>query len=418
MIRRVVLFSAVLAAIGAVIAAGFWLRGEFGWEVLPLEPAPQISKVLDPAYDEAARAALAQLEAMRAEEGVPGATAAVAIDGALIWTGATGWSDLDAMEPITPNSMMRIGSTSKAITATVLARLHDRGVLAMSDTVGDHVAELLNPKWASLQLRQLMSHTAGMPGYEENTDWLGAIDTIRMQGAYEDVEDGLRLVDGSRLLFEPGTDFHYSSFDVNLAALTAEYASGKDFATLIEDEVRSPIRLDTPQLGDRGARPKNEARYYLIRGGNRVKDWPLMNISQRWPGGGLVSRSRDLVLVASAWLDPGFLSPETRELFWTPMRLSDGSVNEQNYAMGWRVDRVSSRFGDTREPVLIIHHGGVGKGAMSWLAHYPELRIAVAVNINTRTPEFGDFARVEADILRSFAQAAGRMPLPVASGAP
>lgn len=414
--RRIGIFVGVLAIAAVVIAAGLWLRGELGWRPLPVE-APLTSTVLDPAFDDAARGALAELEAMRVEQGVPGVTAAVAIDGALVWAGAAGWSDLEAGTPMTPDVMMRIGSTSKAMTATLLARLHDQGVLSMSDTVGDHIAEPLNPEWADLQLRQLMSHTAGMPGYEENTDWLGAIDTIRMQKSYQSIEDGLRLVDGSRLLFEPGTDFFYSSFDVNLAALTAEYASGRDYAALIEDEVRAPLGLDTPRLADRGARPDNEARYYLIRSGDRIKNWPRTDVSQRWPGGGLMSRSRDLVLVASAWLDPDLISPETQAMFWTPMRLESGTVNEQNYAMGWRADRVTSRFGEDREPVRIIHHGGVSRGAMSWLALYPELGIAVAVNINTNTPEFSDFARVEAGILRTFAEAARRTPQPV-GGAP
>lgn len=407
----------MLAVIAAAITAGFWLRGEFGWRPLPAE-APLTSTALDPAFSDAARNAIAALEAMRVEEGVPGVTAAVAIDGDLVWVGAAGWFDLEAGTPMTPDAMMRIGSTSKAMTATLLARLHDQGVLSMSNTVGDHIAEPLNPEWSNLQLRQLMSHTAGMPGYQENTDWIGAIDTIRMQRSFESVEDGLRIVDGSRLLFEPGTDFSYSSFDVNLAALTAEYASGRDFDTLIENEIRAPLGLDTPRLADRGARPDEEARYYLIRGGDRVKDWPHTDVSQRWPGGGLMARSRDLVLVASAWLDPDFIEPETREMFWTPMRLESGAVNEQNYAMGWRADRVTSRFGEDREPVRLIHHGGVSRGAMSWLALYPEMGIAVAVNINTNTPEFTDFARVEADIIRIFAAAARRTPVLVDSGAP
>lgn len=411
------MFVVVLATIAAVIAAGFWLRGELGWLPLPAE-APLTSTALDPAFDNAARDALAELEAMRVEEGIPGVTAAVAVDRALVWVGAAGWSDLEARTPMTPDAMMRIGSTSKAITGTLLARLHDQGVLSMSDTVGDHVAQPLNPAWATLQLRQLMSHTAGMPGYEENTDWFGVIDTIRMQGSYESVEDGLRLVDGSDLLFEPGAEFHYSSFDVNLAALTAEYASGRDYAALIENEVRAPLGLDTPRLADRGARPENEARYYLIRSGDRIKRWPHTDVSQRWPGGGLVARSRDLVLVASAWLDPEVISPETQAMFWTPMRLENGTVNEQNYAMGWRVDRVSSRFGEDRAPVRIVHHGGVSRGAMSWLTIYPELGISVAVNINTNTPDFGDFARVEAVILRIFADAARRTPSAVDSGPP
>jgi len=415
-LRRAGLAFAFLA-LALVLAAGTlgkgpvgWVRGELGWRAMPEETAPQISNVLDAAYEDAAGDALAQLAAMRAEEGVPGATAAVAIDGTLVWTAATGWSDLDAMTPVTPDSMMRIGSTSKAMTATILARLHDRGVLSMSDTVGDHIDELLNPDWSPLQLRQLMSHTAGMPGYSQNTDWLGVIDTMRMQGSYDSVDEGLRLVDNSRLLFESGADFHYSSFDVNLAAHAAERAAGEEYVSLVEYEIRVPLGLDTPVLGNFGARDEDEARYYLIRSGGRVKDWPYTDVSQRWPGGGLVSRSRDLVLVASAWLDPDFISPETREMFWTPMQLADGSVNEQNYAMGWRADRVTSRFGEDREPVRIIHHGGVSRGAMSWLALYPELGISVAVNINTNTPEFSDFARVETGILRRFAEAAGRTP--------
>lgn len=417
LVRRIGVFVVVLAIVAAVIAAGFWLRGELGWRPLP-EDAPRVSTTFDQAFDDAARNALSQIEAMRAEEGIPGVTAAVAIDGALVWVGAAGWSDLDAGTAMTPDGMMRIGSTSKSMTATMLARLHDQGVLSMSDTVGDHVAEPLNPEWSNLQLRQLMSHTAGMPGYKENTDWIGAVDTIRMQGSYGNVEDGLRIVDGSRLLFEPGADFFYSSFDVNLAALTAEYASGRDFAALIGDEISAPLGLDTPQLADRGAGPESEARYYLIRSGDRFKRWPHTDVSQRWPGGGLISRSRDLVLVASAWLDPDFINPETREMFWTPMRLESGEVNEQNYAMGWRADLVTSRFGEDREPVRIIHHGGVSRGAMSWLTLYPELGISVAVNINTNTPEFADFARVEAGILRTFAEAARRTPSLVNTGAP
>lgn len=401
---------AVLATAGAVIAGGSWLRGELGWSALPEEAAPQVSTVFDPRYADAARGALSRLAGMRAQEGVPGATAAVAIDGELVWTGASGWSDLDAMSPMTPDAILRIGSTSKAMTATLLARLQDRGVLAMSDTVGDHIAAPLNPAWSDMQLRHLMSHTAGMPGYQENTDWFGVIHTKRMKQSFDSIEEGLGIVDGSRLLFEPGEDFFYSSFDVNLAGLTAEYASGQDFGALLESEIRAPLGLETPQLADHGARPDDEARYYLIRDGDLIKDWPHTDVSQRWPGGGLIARSRDLVLVASAWLDPDFITPGTRDMFWTPMRLEDGTVNEQNYAMGWRADRVTSRFGDDREPVGIIHHGGVSRGAMSWLTLYPELGISVAVNINTNTSEFGDFARVEADILRIFADAAGRTP--------
>ena len=113
--------------------------------------------------------------------------------------------------------------------------------------------------------------------------------------------------------------------------------------------------------------------------------------------------------IAGAWLDEDFLPRAVVEEFWTPVRLNDGTVNEQNYAIGWRNDQSTTRLGPA-VAVRLLHHGGVSRGAMSWLALYPDLGIAVAVNINAETPDFADFASVEAQILGLFALAAGRAP--------
>ena len=114
-------------------------------------------------------------------------------------------------------------------------------------------------------------------------------------------------------------------------------------------------------------------------------------------------------MVGGAWLDEAFIATDTREQFWTPVQLNDGSVNAENYAIGFRTDLNTTRFGEAY-PVRRAHHGGVSRGAMSWLVIYPDLGLVVAVNINTNTPEFGDFAAVEPELTRLFARAAGRAP--------
>ena len=413
-LRRILWLVAGLVGMTVALALGvtLWvsINAQLGWKDLPDEAAPQYAEVFDNRFADVSEPALALLEAMRREEGVPGATAAVAIDGQLVWVAGVGWADLAANTPATPQTVFRIGSTSKAMTATVMARLTEAGVLNVDDTVAAHVPAPLNPDWAPMTVAQLLSHTAGFPGYEENTDWAGVYSSLRMVRQYDSIEAGLRLVDGSELLFAPGEDFHYSSFDVNLAAFVAEQASGQDYATLLEENVRTPLGLDTPVLADFGAAPDTVSRFYLIREGGQYRSRGQVNVSQRWASGGLYGRSIDLVQVASAWLDEEFISETTREQFWTPMRLSSGEVNEQNYALGWRVNPESTtRFGEAA-PVRIVHHGGVSRGAMSWLILYPELGIAVAVNINTQTDEFGDFSSVEPQITRLFAEAVGRTP--------
>ncbi len=399
--------AAAILAVALLLTAIWVVRLQLGWVEPPAE-APLTAQTYDPAYAEAGEAAGLLLAAMRERTGVPGGGAAVSVDGRLVWSAGAGFAELQGLTPVTPDTSFRIGSTSKPMTATVLARLAAAGTLSLDDTVGAHWPEPLNPAWAPLILRRLMSHTSGMPGYEDNTDYRGLIGSMRMQRRFDSVEEGLSLVDGSRLAYAQGDDFLYSSFDVNLAARTAESATGQSYDRLLADLVTGPLGLETPYLDDHGAAPVPEASWHQISRG-RARLHPHADVSQRWPGGGLAARPADLVQVAGAWLDEAFIPRALAEDFWVPVRLNDGSVNEQNYAVGWRSDLVATRFGEGA-PVRMVHHGGVSRGAMSWLALYPDLGIAVAVNINAETPEFNDFASVEPEILRLFAAAAGRTP--------
>ncbi len=402
---------ALKLVLGLALVAAVWtfIATQWGWKPLPDAPAP-IVELHDARFAAAGADAAAHLDAMRQTLGAPGMTAAVAIDGELVWAAGAGWADAELETRATPDTVFRIGSTSKAVTATVIARLVDAGALDLEDAVADHAANPLNPDWGPMTVAQLLSHTAGFPGYEDNTDWLGLLSTLRMARQYDSIEEGLTLVDGSDLLFAPGRGFHYSSFDVNLAAFVAEQASGQDYAALIEREIRTPLALDTPGLADFGPAPDTLARFYTVRADGDFRNRGAVNVSQRWPSGGLYSRSVDLVRVASAWLDDDYISEATRERLWTPARLPSGEVNEQSYAHGWRVNPESvSRFGEAA-PVRIVHHGGVSRGAMSWLVLYPELGIAVALNMNTQAEEFSDFSSIEPEITRLFAEAAGRTP--------
>jgi serine beta-lactamase-like protein LACTB len=402
--RRAVVTIVVLAF---PLVVGWFIQLQFEW-IAPPGDTPLTAELYDPVYSEAGVGAAQLLAEMRSRTGVPGASAAVSIDGHPVWAAGVGFADIETLAPVTPRTSFRIGSTSKAVTATVLARLVAAGRLSLDDSVATHWTDPPNPNWAKLTIRRLMSHTAGLPGYENNTDLTGLIGTLWMGRRYDSVEAGLSLFDGSRLLYQPGEGFYYASFDVNLAARAAEAATGLSYGALLAQQVVGPLGLETPYLADRGDKPSFEASWHQIQGG-LVRHHPHTDVSQRWPSGGLAARSKDLVRIAGAWLDEDFLPRAVVEEFWTPVRLNDGTVNEQNYAIGWRNDQSTTRFGPAAA-VRLLHHGGVSRGAMSWLALYPDLGIAVAVNINAETPDFADFSSVERDILRLFAKAADRVP--------
>ncbi len=101
--------------------------------------------------------------------------------------------------------------------------------------------------------------------------------------------------------------------------------------------------------------------------------------------------------LGAAYLDDSFLRPATVAMLWEPQALTNGEINEQSYALGWRSTRHSakelgldpSKFG---EEVWTVHHGGVSKGSMAWLVVYPDFGIVIAMAINARADNFQDFA--------------------------
>ncbi|MDT8342472.1 MAG: serine hydrolase domain-containing protein [Longimicrobiales bacterium] len=394
-----------LAGTGAVALVA-WLTfpvwsGFGAWTALPAGPAPAHQVLLDPRFAQAGDSALALLAAHRREHGFPALTGAVSVDGSVVWVGATGWADLESGTPAGPETVFRIGSTSKAVTATALARLLDRGRIALDTPLARFRGDWPNARWGKLTPRQLGSHTAGLPGYEDNRDAGGLFMTVCGCRRYDTVWESLRLFDGARLRYEPGTDFHYSSFDVNLLGALLAEVEGRPFLEVLDSLVFDPLGLAQAGAENDGRDGSRLATFYESEGG-RARAWRPFDLSQRLPGGGLVATSRELARLGGAWLDTTFIALATREALWTPQRLASGEVNPQRYAIGWRFYAAVERPGHPGDTISYAHHGGVSKGAMSWLVVYPESRVAVAVNLNTRAETFPTFAAVERRISALF----------------
>ncbi|WP_375203261.1 serine hydrolase domain-containing protein [Hyphococcus sp.] len=371
------------------------MTGPFGWMTVPDE-APYTEGVVDPRYSAAAKKAQAIMAEHRASIHAPALSAAIAIDGELVWSAASGWSNLGAETSATPHTLFRIGSTSKAVTGTLFARLVDAGLVDVDAPISNYVTSLPNDAWENITPRQLASHTAGIPSYEGNRDYAGIYRALALREHHDDVAEGLSYFDGSPLMFEPGDDFEYSSFDTVLLSVVLQEAGGAPFQQLMKTWVTDPLGIETPAPDAPGER---HAQSYL-RNGDKVRPWWKVDLSHKLAGGGFMATPSDLALMGSAWLDDGFISAETRDMFWTPQRISDGSVNEQGYAMNWRF--ADEMWWTDDMPYANANHGGVSKGSQAWLIVIPEKRMTIAFAINTRTDPFSDFGRVHAPLAAAF----------------
>ncbi len=360
---------------------------------------PQDSRVYDQRFSAAADSAVQALHAARIRLNAPALSAAVSIDGSLVWAGVVGWSDVQSGTAATVETEFRIGSTSKAITATALARLVDTRRLALDRPISEYLATLPNRAWSPITLRQLASHTAGIVDYTLNRDLWGLWQSIRETRHFESAREALAVFDDSRLVARPGDRFLYTSYDVNLIGAVIESATGRPFPAALDSLVLFPLQV-RGMYAQHTADSSRQAVFYESRA-QRWRRWRRVDHSYKWPSGGLVATPSAVATVGSAWFDTTFISAQTREAFWTPQRLSSGALNEQSYALGWRVQSSSALWG-SGERVSVVHHGGVSKGSFSWLIIYPQYRLVVALAMNARADSFRSFMTEEPPISRLF----------------
>jgi CubicO group peptidase (beta-lactamase class C family) len=318
----------------------------------------------------------------------PAISIAIARRGKLLWVSASGWADIASLLPVAPKHFFRIGSTSKAITATVFARFIDRDFLYLDQTVGKTLFPLPNSNWAPIRLRDLASHTSGLPHYGNNSDLGGLFSSMGLNKYYVDIDETLTAFDSARLLSSPGASFNYSSYGTNVLAAIMQDVSRKDFSVLLQEYITKPLGLISP-IPDK---PHEDRVEFYQLNDEKVRPWRKVDLSLKLAGGGLMARPQDLALLGNAWLNNEFVKVETREMFWQKQPLTNGEFNDQDYAIGWRWDNVRK----------IAHHGGVSKGAMSWLAIHPESELSIAISINTVVDEFWRFAQVQDVFLELF----------------
>ncbi len=295
----------------------------------------------------------------------PGASVAVARDGRLLWSVALGSADLELDVPLVSTSRMRIGSVSKPLVSAALGLLVEEGRLDLDAPVQRYVPDFPKKAWP-ITSRQLGGHLAGIRHYEG--------DEFTLKTHYDTVRASLAIFEKDALLFEPGTQFSYSSYGWNLLSAVIEGASGQPFLRFMEERVFRPAGMRhtcpdavTPLIPER-------AHPYTRAEAGEIVNAEFVDNSYKWAGGGFLSTAEDLVAFGNALLEDRLLRPKTRDLLWTSQKTSDGK--DTDYGLGWGVRR------DTRGRRLVAHSGGA-MGGTAYLVIYPAERLVAAMIVNS-----------------------------------
>lgn len=374
--------------IGAAVVAGIvYYRSQ---PVLsPDRLAAVENRVWDNTFRVPADSGLARVRSIAESLDLPSVSFAVAVDGRVVWEAAVGWADLSDQLGASPDTRYRTGSVAKAITSVILGRLARDGTIDLDSPVRKYVPEAVGTA-GDATIRQLASHMGGIRHYA-NAPSLPFLRENFTRKHYETAGAALGLFIEDSVLFAPGTGFNYSTWGYTLLGAALEAASGRPYATLLEDEVVEPAHLEHTGPDDVTLELPLRAVTY-VQLGDRYVDPPDADPSYKWPGGGLLSTPADLARFGGALMAGDLLDDGMLEQLWTPQRMPDGSVNPENYGMGWRIDLESGLIARA-DTVRVIHHGGTSPGGSAFLLLVPADRVAVAVMTNRSLANAGPLRR-------------------------
>ncbi|WP_082602130.1 serine hydrolase [Phenylobacterium sp. Root700] len=184
-------------------------------------------------------------KAMAENPCIPAMAVLVIRDGKVAEQAVRGVRASDAPDKAQANDIWHIGSDAKAMTATMIARLVDRGVLSWSAPLKTMLPGVsMRPEYESVTLADLLSHRAGLRDLDDTAD------AAMIEAAFVDTRPlpQQRLAFAGVVLNEAPIgpargESAYSNSDYLLAAAVAEQATGKSFEQLMQDEVFHPLGM-------------------------------------------------------------------------------------------------------------------------------------------------------------------------------
>ncbi len=304
----------------------------------------------------------------------PSLSVAIVRDGKIAYQGAFGFEDLVTRRKATVETSYHVASVTKVFTTLLAAMLHDRGVIDLDQPAVKYLPKDVSistqPELgATITLRQLASHTSGLPravaGRVQSVEGRYQLEPKRL---YEQLAN-------VRLVFDPGTDELYSNLGVGLLGHVLERAAGKPFDRLLEEMVCEPLHLE------RTAIQMNDKLRVATGYGSRIpRRAESHSYSERFAAsGGLIASAADLAQFLAAQMKPGIFSNEILEQLLAPAKLSDGSM--AGTALGWSVD---SSVSDGR--IRIVEKNGGRNNCSAWIGFAPDYGVGVVVLTNCGEP--------------------------------
>jgi len=297
------------------------------------------------------------------QQKVVGLSLAVIKGGQPIVNKGYGLANVELNVPVTPETVIRLGSVSKQFFTTAIMKLMEEGKLSIEDPIHKFFPDA--PEiWRPIKIKHLMSHSSGLqregPAY----------DNFKIQSDRDIIKSGYRLP----LDFKTGEKYQYSNLGYYILAEIITKVSGMPWQNFIHDKLFVPSQMENTYLTDFYLVIPNRASGYMHRQDTLVNAYPMYAIR---PSGGFLSTSSDMIKWEKTIREgKTILKKENWEKLWKPfVKTSDKPDWKGFYGFGWEIGEHKGH--------KIVAHGGSNPGFRSVYIRFVNDDLSIIILTNT-----------------------------------
>lgn len=316
-----------------------------------------------------------EIEKILHDNHTPGAAIAIVRRSGPEWVDGVGMADVANRTPVTPDTLFRIGSTSKAFVSLSLLKLQREGKISLNDTLASRAPDLaFANRWEAanpVRLVHLVEHTTGWDDMAMCEYGYDAPDSMTLR-------DALAVHPSTRTSrWKPGTRFSYSNEGPPVAAYVVERVTGQKFEDYVIENWFKPLGMTTATYYE----PAPATPFTHLYRKDGITPFPYWHILLR-PAGSINASARDMANYVQFYLNRGSvhgkqLLPEEdivrAETSTTTLGAAEGLHN------GYGLGNYTSILGGW---IYHGHNGGV-RGGLTEMAYLPDVGVGYAVMINT-----------------------------------
>lgn len=314
----------------------------------------------------------------------PGAAVMIRQNGATASARGYGVRDLRSMTPIDAKTNFRLASFTKQFTAMAVMLLVGDGKLRYDERLTEIFPDF--PEYGrAITVRHLLTHTSGLPDYEELMEKGPWTETRQIQ----DDEVLTLLKHASTPKFAPGASWSYSNSGYVVLGIVVAKASGMSYGDFLRARIFKPLGMSQTLAYVKGKNTvPNRAFGHTKRDGKFVET-DQSSSSATLGDGGVYSNLEDLAKWDDALANHTLLKNAEMKPALTPVRLADGSEThwppapgEDNlnpgkpvaYGFGWFLDPFEGR--------QRMWHSGSTRGFSTVIQRFPAEKLTVVVLCN------------------------------------